>query len=95
MSIFSWIGSLFDSNSPEIQMQPEQPDVINPANGLPMIGGMEGIDIEGNLFGTDALHEQHEFGQSHDDWLHSSHSSLDDSFSSGCDTFGSISFDDF
>jgi len=26
---------------------------INPANGLPMIGGIGGIDIEGNTYGQD------------------------------------------
>ena len=44
---------------------------INPANGLPMIGGTGGVDIEGNPFGTDF---------SHDD----SFASMDDSFTSGC-----------
>lgn len=27
---------------------------INPANGNPMIGGMGGLDIEGNVFGMDS-----------------------------------------
>jgi hypothetical protein len=27
--------------------------VINPANGQPMVGGMGGVDIEGNPYGTD------------------------------------------
>lgn len=26
---------------------------VNPANGLPMIGGMGGIDVAGNVFGMD------------------------------------------
>jgi hypothetical protein len=26
---------------------------VNPANGLPMMGGMGGFDIHGNTFGTD------------------------------------------
>lgn len=30
---------------------------INPANGLPMIDGAGGIDIEGNPFGTDLSHD--------------------------------------
>lgn len=29
---------------------------INPANGLPMLGGCVGVDIEGNPFGTDLWH---------------------------------------
>jgi hypothetical protein len=99
MSIFNWFSNLFVSAEAPTFTQYVEPinpeNIINPANGLPMIGGMEGIDIEGNLFGTDALHGQHGFSESQDDWLHSSHSSFDDSFSSGCDNFGSSSFDDF
>ena len=45
-------------------------NAINPANGLPMIGGIESVDVEGNPFGMDF---------SHDD----SFSGIDDSFSSG------------
>jgi len=32
-------------------------DTINPANGLPMINGSEGLDIEGNPYGTDSSHD--------------------------------------
>lgn len=28
-------------------------NVINSANGLPMVGSMGGVDVEGNLYGTD------------------------------------------
>jgi hypothetical protein len=30
---------------------------INPANGLPMLGGMAGIDTAGNRFGCDSSHD--------------------------------------
>ena len=45
---------------------------VNPANGLPMIGGMAGMDMAGNPFATDYLHD------------HSSSSLCDDSFTLGC-----------
>jgi len=32
-------------------------DAINLANGLPMIDGSGGIDIEGNPYGTDSSHD--------------------------------------
>lgn len=57
---------------------------INPANGLPMIGGCGGLDIHGNAYGFS------------DNDPFSAGSSLNDSWSSssGCgdlDSFGSIS----
>ena len=57
---------------------------INPANGLPMIGGCGGLDIHGNTFGFS------------DNDLFSAHSSLNDSWSSSSscgslDSFGGIS----
>ena len=62
MSIFSWMASLLQqqqvSASHSIESQePSDHDesVINPANGLPMIGGMGGVDVEGNTFGTDDI----------------------------------------
>jgi hypothetical protein len=30
---------------------------INPATGLPMVGGCGGVDIEGNPYGTDSHHD--------------------------------------
>lgn len=47
-------------------------NAINPANGLPMVGGEGGVDVEGNPFGTDFSHN-------------SIGSGIDDSFSSGID----------
>lgn len=61
-------------------------NAINPANGLPMVGGTGGIDVEGNPYGTDFSHDDtFGAGSSFDD----SFSSMDDSFSSGS------SFDDW
>lgn len=62
--IFQWISSLFASDS-DTQSSSVFDDTsagfseshddfeINPANGLPMVGGMGGVDIEGNTYGTD------------------------------------------
>lgn len=43
---------------------------INPANGLPMVGGCGGVDVEGNPYGFDLRHD--------DTWTTSS--STDDPF---------------
>ncbi len=63
---------------------------INPANGLPMVNGMGGIDIAGNPYGTDF---------SHDDPLsggidHSCHSGIDDSRGCGIDDSFGCGIDD-
>ena len=39
------IGTAWDDNE------------INPANGLPMIGGIGGIDVAGNPYATDSSHD--------------------------------------
>lgn len=31
-------------------------NAVNPATGLPMIGGIGGVDVAGNPFGTDLHH---------------------------------------
>jgi hypothetical protein len=62
MKLFRWLGSLFDDadtaySSPgtceSIFLMDD--DVSHPANGVPMIGDFGGIDIEGNLYGTDSF----------------------------------------
>lgn len=40
---------------------------INPANGLPMIDDIGGVDIEGNPYGTDSNQDDN-FGIDTDDW---------------------------
>ena len=64
MNMFRWLGSLFDDADSVCasldtceSMYLIDDDVSNPANGLPMIGGFAGVDIEGNLYGTDLSHE--------------------------------------
>lgn len=53
-----WFGWLFDS----VCGAPSHESVddgcsVNPATGLPMIGGCGGLDVEGNPYGVD-LHTQ-------------------------------------
>ena len=75
MKLFGWLDSLFDdadstTNSPLgacPSMSPMDDHAINPANGLPMIGGIAGIDIEGNPYGTDWSHDTSYDGFSHFD----------------------------
>lgn len=63
MNLFRWLGSLFDDadsasdslGTCELMYLMDE-DISNPANGLPMIGGFAGIDIEGNIYGTDSSH---------------------------------------
>lgn len=60
---------------------------INPANGLPMIGGCGGVDVEGNPYGTDTHHEDFSassISSMDDSWL--SVSAFDDSWGCGMDT---------
>jgi len=61
MSLFGWFSDLFRGSSPSVSHIDSSPTLsdldetaINPANGLPMIGGMGGLDIEGNTYGTDS-----------------------------------------
>lgn len=75
-TLFSWFNSspTSETSISEIGMVAfdDHHCDINPANGLPMVGGCGGIDIQGNAYGTD---------WSHDDSWSSSHIG-DDSFSS-------------
>lgn len=59
--MFNFLKNLFSSNDDfshieTSHIQDSDFGDINPANGLPMIGG---VDIEGNLYGTDSssLHD--------------------------------------
>ena len=99
MGLFSWLGGLFDEGSVgggSVTGPVTEENVVNPANGFPMIGGMGGVDVEGNPYGTDFTANI------------SSHTTLDmfdsgiadctsnDSFSSGMDdSFSSFGSDDW
>jgi hypothetical protein len=87
----------YDENSGFGKGQPEADEQIeiNPANGLPMVGGIGGVDVEGNTYGTDndstitVIDLFEDTTSSIDDSL----SSTDDSFSTMDDSWSSI--DDF
>lgn len=87
MGLFTWVSGLFSDESSLSGIDPTWNDnALNPANGLPMVGGTSGFDVEGNAYGTDF---------SHDD----SFSSIDDSFNTGSSFDDSLSssssFDDW
>lgn len=72
MNLFRWLGSLFDDADSVCasldtceSMCLMDDDVSNPANGLPMIGGFAGVDIEGNLYGTDLSHDTYTENSNH------------------------------
>lgn len=65
MSFFNWfrdrVGNFLGSDN-----QPE-PTRINPATGLPMVGGIGGVDVQGNPYGTD-LHSHYSTSSPHESW---------------------------
>lgn len=92
MGIFSWFADLFGSGieSPSVAADPflnssDDPTgtssfddfAVNPANGLPMVGGSGGVDIEGNPFGTNFSHDQMASLSFDDSWNSSPSNSLD------------------
>ena len=93
MGFLNWLSDMFsdtasESSRPDTHEQVSNNDLssntgeINPATGLPMVGGKGGVDVEGNPYGT---------GFSHDDIS----TGMDDTFSSGFDdSFGSSISDD-
>ena len=70
MRLFSWFSDLFsDDNISATSIHSIHEPIedsclsdtsgindfsINPANGLPMVGGIGGVDVAGNSFGTDS-----------------------------------------
>ena len=74
-------GSSLDSSSVTSEMDEI---AINPANGMPMVGGIGGVDIEGNPYGTDSG----VFTDDHSMFDDTSGCGMDDSFISQNDAFG-------
>lgn len=54
---FGWLGS--DDGAATVCSASTDDSCVNPANGLPMMGGMGGVDVEGNPWGTDSHDEWH------------------------------------
>jgi hypothetical protein len=84
MGFLAWLGQCWSGSNdddPSTASAAIEPTAINPATGLPMIGGIGSIDVMGNPYGTD-LHADHapgETGSLFDDFPdHSSCSSVFD-----------------
>lgn len=58
-SLFTWLtANSGNTNNSGIDIfETTLGNDINPANGLPMIAGCCGVDIEGNPYGTDSHHD--------------------------------------
>ena len=99
MGLFSWLGGLFDDGSVgggSVVDAVTDESVINPANGLPMVGGVGGVDVEGNPYGTDftADNSCHSTTDMFDSGI--ADYSSNDSFSSGMDdSFSSLGSGDW
>jgi len=70
MGLFQWLFSgatTHESSNTDV----DDDTVINPANGLPMVGGRGGMDIEGNMYGFDDSEDDGITGNDmfDDDWL--------------------------
>jgi len=65
--VFDTDTSHDDSSISSTGCDSTQMDAINPANGLPMVGGEGGLDVAGNLYGCDSSHDS--LGSSFDDGM--------------------------
>ena len=69
MGLWNWLTGLFDHGGGMADASSSHHSDINPATGLPMVGGIGGVDVAGNPIGTN-----HDRWQSHDCFHdHSSH----------------------
>lgn len=101
MNILRWLLGIYDSDSESYSSDSHWTNTtddtqINPATGLPMIGG---VDVAGNPFGTDLSDYHTSSSGFNDDWSSSTTSSFDDDWSSSStsgfdDDWGSGGFDD-
>lgn len=56
MELWNWITGLFDSGGGIAGNSSPPHTDINPATGLPKVGGIDSIDMVGNPFGTNQDH---------------------------------------
>ncbi len=64
----------------------QEPMIINPVDGMPMIGGMGGLDVLGNPYGVD-LHHDESIGMDHSGMFsHDDCGSMFDDNSTTCDS---------
>lgn len=111
MGVFSWFTDMFSSDTEtssiadDSLLSSSNTDLIgantfddfavNPANGLPMVGGMGGVDVEGNPFGTDFSSDNMALSSFDDGFSSSSGSSFDDTWSSGSGSGSGSGFSDW
>lgn len=76
-SILGWFSFGYDSTaSPAAPALDDTYCTINPATGLPMVGGCGGVDVGGNPYGMDPMHHDTDTwrgmdwssGANHDSW---------------------------
>ncbi|MBB3349805.1 hypothetical protein [Sphingomonas sp. BK069] len=60
MGLLDRITSLFDDWHASPCLSTTIEPALNPANGLPMTGGIGGVDVLGNTFGTDLTAHRHD-----------------------------------
>jgi len=99
MKFFNWLFDLFDSpitTSPYVSIQ--EITNINPATGLPMVGGGGGLDILGNPFGINRSLDHMHSHAPHDSFLSGYPSTIDDhwhlGFNNDWNTIGGVNFTD-
>lgn len=58
MGFLSWLSNLFDDffDTDLNNVSNMDQHTLNPATGLPMMGGTGGVDVGGNPYGTDLHH---------------------------------------
>lgn len=78
MNLWNDFWGWFGIGHHDTQSGPHDDNCTNPANGLPIVGGCSGVDVEGNPYGTDS----HTWGHSPEDmgWQSDSWSSIDSSW---------------
>ncbi|WP_044413445.1 hypothetical protein [Thiomicrospira microaerophila] len=76
MGLFSSLAGWFGNNDTVSSVEATE---INPANGLPMIGGMGGVDVAGNPYGIDSSATEFDdfTTTSHDVYYDNSYDSFD------------------
>ncbi|MBE0471145.1 MAG: hypothetical protein IBX55_16745 [Methyloprofundus sp.] len=87
MGLFNTLFGWFGTSSTDYSIESS----VNPANGLPMMGGIGGVDVEGNPYGTD-LHNDtfNDFGSMDDTLSSMFDDSFSDSLSDPFDSFDSM-----
>jgi hypothetical protein len=90
MSFWNGFFGLFESSN-TTDSSVDSACSINPANGMPMVGGCGGVDIEGNPFGTDSSAEM---ASIHEADTRISDSILDSGFEDTSSSFDTSSYYD-